>query len=130
MKHIRNQQGAAMVELALVIPLFLAVLLAVIDFGLYFNNRVALQTAAYNYAKQANANNDTGICVTPVNDSIIAQSLAGIIENTANIRRKENTIGTPTTQRYRVDLRYDQPVFSAFTQHLYPIVVTGVAVCQ
>ncbi len=122
-----------MVELAIAIPLFIAVLLAVIDFGLYFNNRIALQTAAYNYAKQA----DVGIgkCVTPPNNAIINESVAGVITNTVDISIAGSKVGTAPMQRYVVNLTYNtpaNPLLSTLTQGigLYPIAVNGVALCQ
>jgi Flp pilus assembly protein TadG len=43
--QIRNQQGQAMTEFALVMPLLLFLLLAIIQFGIVFNNYITLTDA-------------------------------------------------------------------------------------
>lgn len=47
----RRQQGAAAVEFALVLPVLLMILFAIIDYGWYFVARMALQHAVYQGAR-------------------------------------------------------------------------------
>lgn len=137
MKHLRNQQGAAMVELAIALPLFLALLLAVVDFGLYFNKRIVLQAAAYNYTNEAAAND----CKAP-NRTIIDDTVKNIISDskttvsfTGEAIDSGATHALPPTARYRVQLTYKgkNTLLSAFTKNLpglYPMTAIGISHCS
>ena len=58
-------QGAAMVEFALVLPILLILLFGIIDFGLYFYNDLQLTQAARDAARYASVHNiDWGRCST------------------------------------------------------------------
>ena len=125
-----------MVELAIALPLFLALLLAVVDFGLYFNKRIVLQAAAYNYTNEAAANN----CQDP-GRKIIDETVKNIIsDSTTTISFTGKAIDsgyTPArpTARYRVQLTYNgkNTLLSVFTKNipgLYPMTAIGVSHCS
>ena len=48
---LKNQRGSALIETAIVLPIFIFVLIAIFDFGMYFNARNVAQSAAWNGAK-------------------------------------------------------------------------------
>ncbi|MEN8141794.1 MAG: TadE family protein [Thermodesulfobacteriota bacterium] len=128
MRVTHNQQGGAMVELAIAIPVFMGLLLAVVDFGLFFNNRVALQTAAYNYAKAAAANSPTSC--TDINDrTIFEESVSGIINNPDAITVTNATArGASPARRFQVTLNYSgpaTPLLSPFSQGLFNLYNDG-----
>jgi Flp pilus assembly protein TadG len=52
-KRIRNEQGQTMTEFALVLPIFITLLFAIIQFGIVFNNYVTLTDAARAGARKA-----------------------------------------------------------------------------
>lgn len=119
-----------MVELALAIPVFIAVLLAVVDFGLYFNKRIVLQAAAYNYAKDA-----ANASCASTNRQIIDDTVTALISNsTTTVTITSEAPSTTIPQNYQATIQY-QPaapsLLSIFTQGttLYPITTTGVAHC-
>jgi Flp pilus assembly protein TadG len=51
--HLRNERGQAMVEFALVLPILMALLLGIIQFGIVFNNYITLTDATRAGARQA-----------------------------------------------------------------------------
>jgi len=58
MKHMRNtrigsEQGQTMTEFALILPIFIALLFGIIQFGIAFNNYVTLTDAARAGARKA-----------------------------------------------------------------------------
>lgn len=53
-------EGAAMVEFALVLPILLMLLFGIIDFGLYFYNDLQLTHAARDAARYASVNDEAG----------------------------------------------------------------------
>ncbi|MHB1344285.1 MAG: TadE/TadG family type IV pilus assembly protein [Thermoleophilia bacterium] len=55
-----SDQGAAMVEFALVLPVLLVLLLGIIDFGLYFYNDLQLTHVARDAARYASVNDEAG----------------------------------------------------------------------
>lgn len=44
--HLKNERGQALVEFALVIPIFMMLLLGILQFGIIFNNYITLTDAA------------------------------------------------------------------------------------
>lgn len=44
--HLKNERGQALVEFALVIPIFMMLLLGILQFGIVFNNYITLTDAA------------------------------------------------------------------------------------
>ncbi|MGQ1796395.1 TadE/TadG family type IV pilus assembly protein [Kocuria oceani] len=51
MKHIRSERGAAAVEFALVVPVLLAMMLGIIEFGRAYNVQISLTHAARETAR-------------------------------------------------------------------------------
>jgi Flp pilus assembly protein TadG len=65
-RRIRDQQGQTMTEFALVLPIFITLLFAIIQFGIAFNNYVTLTDAARAAARKGAVSRDssdpTGDC--------------------------------------------------------------------
>ena len=51
--HLRREDGQAMTELALVMPIFIVLLLAIVQFGIVFNNYLTLTDATRAGARKA-----------------------------------------------------------------------------
>jgi Flp pilus assembly protein TadG len=51
--HLRREDGQAMTELALVLPIFVVLLLAIVQFGIAFNNYLTLTDATRAGARKA-----------------------------------------------------------------------------
>ena len=56
-QRVRGQRGAATVELALVLPLFLLVVFGMIEFGLTYNNYISLRQGAREATRQGAVGN-------------------------------------------------------------------------
>ncbi len=53
MKFIKNEKGQSLVEFALVIPLLMLILMAIIEFGLMFNSYITISNASREGARLA-----------------------------------------------------------------------------
>jgi Flp pilus assembly protein TadG len=53
LQRLRNERGQAMVEFALVLPILMALLLGIIQFGIVFNNYITLTDATRAGARKA-----------------------------------------------------------------------------
>lgn len=80
----RNDAGAAAVELAILLPVFLGLTLAAIDFGLSFRQQLMLRNAASNAATYAS--------VKPCDTAGIDAAATTELQNVSVLRP---TIGTP-----------------------------------
>jgi Flp pilus assembly protein TadG len=76
----KNQQGQAMVEFALVLPLLLVVLLGIVQFGILFHNYETLTDAVRAGARQAAVSRTLGD-PQGVTKSRVKQSAAGLDAN-------------------------------------------------
>ena len=123
-----NKRGAAMLEMTLAIPLFMGLLLAMVDFGMYFTTRSVLQSAAYNGAKMA--------CVDTTKVATAVTETVGTVVNTTKypIGTTITPLGASSTDplwRYKVQLSCGGAQLSILTSALglYPITTTGMAKC-
>lgn len=58
--HAKNEEGAAAVEFALILPVLLLILIGIIEFSLAFNAQLSLNQAAREGARNMAIHNDTG----------------------------------------------------------------------
>jgi Flp pilus assembly protein TadG len=58
----RNQQGQAVTEFAVILPVLLMVLLAIYQFGVVFNNYIQVTAAAREGARKAAVSRSSGSC--------------------------------------------------------------------
>ena len=118
-----NQKGSAMIEMAIVLPVFIGLLVAIIDFGMYFNIRNVAQSAAWNGAKA---------CVDTKPPAPIVQATLSTILSSTAVQKINPTCSTETTggvQYQKVIVKVKGGMLSPFTTALglYPITVTGIA---
>jgi Flp pilus assembly protein TadG len=66
-QHIRNEQGQTMTEFAIVLPVLVLLVFAVIQFGILFNNYVTLTDAARAGARKAAVSRNDA---NPVNSTV------------------------------------------------------------
>jgi Flp pilus assembly protein TadG len=62
----KNEEGQTMVEFAIVLPIFLVLLLGIIQFGIAFNNYLTLTDAARAGARKAVVSHSASACVSQV----------------------------------------------------------------
>jgi Flp pilus assembly protein TadG len=70
----RREEGQAMVEFALMLPVLLVILLAIMQFGLMFNNYLTLTDAVRTGARQLALSR--GLPATPSDPCVLAQARA------------------------------------------------------
>jgi Flp pilus assembly protein TadG len=129
----KQQTGSAIIEMAIVLPVFIFLLIAIIDFGLYFNKRNVAQSAAWNGAKECIGQADgTQLSST----SVMAQTLPPLISyNTADSNGlvqipqcQEKSSGGATYMMVTVSVKGNMTSFFTNTLlGLYPINAVGIA---
>jgi len=117
------------IELALAIPVLMAALLAIVDFGGYYNDRLLLTSAAYNGAKARAA--ACGAQLGQVN-KVVRETA---VSNPELIEIKQKALGSDPLRRYTVALTYPRPqgTLSLFTRQiagLAKIEVKALAMCD
>ena len=75
--HWKNEEGQALVEFALVIPLFMMLLLGILQFGIIFNNYITLTDAARAGSRVA-AVSRLDSCPTCVAKTAVEDAVSGI----------------------------------------------------
>lgn len=90
---LRGQKGSALIEMAIVLPLFIFLFIAIVDFGLYFNKRNVAQSAAWNGAKEC-ANGNSPISI--VNQTLSYASMANDLVSTPVCSQPSGTYYTVT----------------------------------
>ncbi len=116
-------------ELAIALPALFGLLLAIVDFGGYYNDRLLLTSVAYNGAKAraAACGVDAGQVAQLVGESNVSEP--------ENIVIEQDALGANPFRRYSVTLSYPRPngTTSIFTQQLgglANIEVKGLAMCD
>lgn len=109
-------KGGVLIEFALVIPLVMAVVLAVFDFGSYYHDRMFLQNVAISAAKYR-ARNCGYVTNANIFSSVIAPELA--YQNTIQLAPSDITTKTVGTQRFRmypvyINYRRSRRILSTF----------------
>ncbi|HEX9801895.1 MAG TPA: TadE/TadG family type IV pilus assembly protein [Gammaproteobacteria bacterium] len=133
---IEKSKGAALIEFALTLPLYVAVLLAMIDFSNYLNDRSVLTAAAYNGAKMGAAK-----CTKPVQAKKVAKAaVEATLEEMLSVSddwsiTKSKPTGPANVRRYVVTVELNRTggvMSSLFTSTIGfdTLSAHGVAVCQ
>jgi hypothetical protein len=133
LRHICNhcsthdQNGNAMIEMAIVLPVFIFLFVAFVDFGLYFNKKNVAQSAAWNGAKD---------CVTTSGGSplaIVKETLAPLLSvtelaNDVAATCTPDTVGVTIIRRVTVTVAGDMLApFIPDALDPYPIIAVGIA---
>jgi Flp pilus assembly protein TadG len=121
-----NQKGGAMVEMAIVLPFFIFLFIAIVDFGLYFNMKNVAQSAAWNGAKEYVASK------TPANvTSVVRATLDPLLsdEALALITPTSTTTSAGGATYSMTQVIVAGNMLSPFTTALglYPITAVGIA---
>jgi Flp pilus assembly protein TadG len=137
---IAKSKGAALIEFALTLPLYVAVLLAIIDFSNYLNDRSVLTAAAYNGAKAgATKCNKPGQAKKAAKDEVSAtlEGMLSVEPKSGSMKISGSRKPTPTAEvrRYLVEVSFEREpeMMSLFTANLdtfKTLSARGVAVCQ
>jgi Flp pilus assembly protein TadG len=122
-RRAHDQQGAAMVEMALVLPLLLLILFGIIQFGLLLFRYQGMQTAAREGARVASiGTNDTSAILARVDDTL-DQLPFGSTEpittvSPSSTRPCQGRSGQSVTVTVTYDNVVDLPLFPSKTKSL------------
>lgn len=135
---IEKSKGAALIEFALTLPLYVAVLVAIIDFSNYLNDRSVLTAAAYNGAKagaRASSCGNLGLATQAINDTLDGMLSVEPKRGSKQISGELKPSAAATVRRYLVEVSFEREpeMMSLFTANLdtfKTLSARGVAVCQ
>jgi Flp pilus assembly protein TadG len=135
---IAKAKGAALIEFALTLPLYVAVLLAIIDFSNYLNDRSVLTAAAYNGAKagaRASSCGNLELAEEAIDDTLDGMLSVEPVSGTMEVSGELQPSATATVRRYLVEVSFEREpdMMSIFTANLdtfSTLSARGVAVCQ
>jgi Flp pilus assembly protein TadG len=82
---VRNEEGQAMVEFALVLPLLLLLLFGIIQFGIAFNNYIALTDAVRAGSRKATVSRHES-CPSCVTEAAVKGAAAGLDTSKMNVQ--------------------------------------------
>jgi Flp pilus assembly protein TadG len=121
-----DQSGSAIVEMALVLPIFIFLFIAIVDFGLYFNARNVAHSAAWNGAKEYVASNSSANVTSVVRatlDPLLSDDALALITPTSTTTSSGGANYTVTQVIVAGNM------LSPFTTSLglYPITAIGIA---
>ncbi len=113
-----------MIETAIMIPFFIFLLIAIIDFGLYFNTKNVAQSAAWNGAKECVAGNSPIAIVQATLQPILSADDLSLVTPSCST---ESAGGGATYSMTQVIVAGN--MLSPFTTALglYPITAVGIA---
>ncbi len=121
---IRDQRGSVLIEMAIILPIFLLILIAIADFGLFFNKLNIAQSAAFSGAVYCNNKNgaSTFAAGTPAYDTLASFNLVDDMSSTYSC-------GPTGAPYWQVDITIEGNMLTPFTSaiQLYPFTVTGIA---
>jgi Flp pilus assembly protein TadG len=86
---LRNDKGASAVEFALVLPIFVSVIFAIFQFGIAFNNWIALTHAAREGVRLA--------AVGQYNEQRVRDSAPSVDIESVSVSGQGGSVGSPVT---------------------------------
>jgi Flp pilus assembly protein TadG len=119
-KTLRREEGSALIESVLTLPLMLLLLAGIIQFGFLFNAKVAVNSASFEAARQATTSLSPAATAVTVAENYAGGSLPGwkIGERLEVAVSTAGGVGDSVTVR----VSYQVPLFF---EHLLPITTTG-----
>lgn len=86
---LRNEKGASAVEFALVLPIFVSVIFAIFQFGIAFNNWIAITHAAREGARLA--------AVGQYDEQRVRDSAPSVAIESISVSGQDGAVGDPVT---------------------------------
>ena len=91
-----SQEGAALVEFALVVPILLILVFGIIDFGLYFYNDLQLTQVARDAARYASVGNVAEASASIGNATLVSTTITGQTIDPASPGNEASVVLTAT----------------------------------
>lgn len=111
-KKEKREDGQAMVEFALVLPVFLLILCGIIDFGWLFYNQLSLNNACREGARYAVVNTADGSGTQAIEEHIKNLTTNVFANDGVDINIEYTSQGDPTTGDIKVTLEADISFFT------------------
>ena len=115
----RKEDGQAMLEFALVLPIFLLILCGIIDFGWLFYNQLALNNICREGARYAVVNtapnHSTDDIIHHIDNYIEGTYTLGDVDITVVYSKPNDPVGGDVTVAAEKEFRYLTPVISTVT---------------
>ncbi len=120
MKHIRhNERGASLVEFALILPIFLLLVLGMVDMGQGFNTYIGMLNATREGALWVSRNPDDLAGMTARLDTELEQ--IGLTVDLMTVSRTPNKTSYDPGDLITVDLAYPYPLLFGAVTGLPPL---------
>jgi len=107
-RFLKNEDGQSLVEFALVLPVLLLLLCAIIDFGWLYYNQITLNNAAREGARYAVIHYDPSTDWRAETEERMIGSMVGIRSATA-------IVSDPVAQQITATVTSDTPILTGFT---------------
>lgn len=126
MKRLRDEKGQSMVEFALVLPVLVAVVFGIIDFGWLFFNKLSVENGAREGARYAavQAAEQTPDAMKPmVMQKVKANVSVALADDDVEITQEVTDIdgdGTPEAKYVTVKVMADVPVLTPIVGVFFP----------
>lgn len=108
----KREEGQAMVEFALVLPVFLLILCGIIDFGWLFYNQLSLNNACREGARYAVVNTAEGASTQAIENHIKNLTTSVFANDGVDITIEYTSQGDPTAGDITVSLEADISFFT------------------
>ena len=115
---LRNEKGASAVEFALVLPIFVSVIFAIFQFGIAFNNWIAITHAAREGARLA--------AVGQYDEQRVRDSAPSVDIQSISVSGQGGTVGSPVTVTVTGNVLNIEIPFV----HNWPVILTSTAVMR
>ena len=111
-KKEKREDGQAMVEFALILPVFLLILCGIIDFGWIFYNQLSLNNACREGARYAVVNTAEGSDTQAIRNHIENLTTNVFANDGVDISIEYTSLGAPENGDIKVTLEADIPFFT------------------
>lgn len=107
-RFLKSERGQAMVEFALVLPVLLALLCGIIDFGWIYYNQITLNNAAREGARYAVIHYDPA-------DDWRASAESRMMADMVGVKNAVAIVSDPVEQQITASVTADAPILTGFT---------------
>lgn len=113
----RNENGQALVEFALVVPILLLILCGIIDFGWMFFNQLSLQNACREGGRYASLNSTDANIETTIT-TMVQDYIPGSLQN-LNVKVTYTNASKPTDGDVKVEVEANVEFFTPVLGTVY-----------
>lgn len=115
-KLFKKNDGQAMVELALILPVLLLIIMGIFEFGFMFNNYLTLNNVsreAARYASLGGSDTEAVVRATQIAPNLDSEKLTIVITPTESNRGRGDSVKVVVIYRYTLLTPFMDSIFSA-----------------